>query len=291
MSALRLTLINTTAKPDKPTGIGKTNHPKLVGQIVVFLPGIILAAIENLHDFLRPYIVPPNVGYVSIGAFFPRESQNPEPQTSKPPWNMALHHNTPFRCVWQLCIITLDRKGQCHLYGKDIGKAAAINLRCQVNGKLAWSTDGPNPVTWWVWKNAGICVDGPEISSLPFDVDTRSLVDFVYNNMQTYWRHRIKRNKKYAWLAGLLPGKYIDWEVQWCISGMLRQYYTWTENGIIGKTAACEYALPRMPSEWHKIVKEAISIRKGSDVRYYTSRKQRIGATIKCMEYLLERLT
>ncbi|KOP78618.1 hypothetical protein AMS59_12360 [Lysinibacillus sp. FJAT-14745] len=176
----------------------------------------------------------------------------------------------------------------CYLLVEDIGKKQSEVKGClNVNeGKTNWSNDNINPITWWILKNKGITVLGPDIATYNFSVDERVLSDYVLENMNSYWSNRLKKIKKYK--AFLIPNKLVDLEVEWSITGVLRQFYTLQEYDIVSKVDACKYALHHLPEEFHNIVNEAISIREGSDIRYCNSKKQRIDDTIRCMDYILK---
>ena len=168
-------------------------------------------------------------------------------------------------------------------------KNGVIKKRLYTNdGKLKWGEEAANPITWWILKNKGITILGPEVTEFDMGVDEQTLADYCLSNMNSYWFNRINRNKKFKRIAWLIPNKVVDWEAQWSVSGMLRQYYTLSENSIISKVAACEYALHHLPKRWHNIINEAITIRTGENQRYYKSKKERINQTIEFMQFILD---
>ncbi|MGE8034055.1 aminoglycoside adenylyltransferase domain-containing protein [Lysinibacillus sp. NPDC093692] len=171
----------------------------------------------------------------------------------------------------------------------DVGKKQSEVKGClKVNeGKTNWGNDDINPITWWVLKNKGITVLGPDIATYNFSVDERVLVNYVLQNMNSYWANRLKTMEKYKTMAFVIPNKLVDEEVEWSITGMLRQFYTLTENDIVSKVDACKFAIHHLPEEFHKVINEAIAIREGSNIRYYNSKKQRIDDTVQCMAYIL----
>lgn len=172
---------------------------------------------------------------------------------------------------------------------RDVGKKQSEVKAClKVNeGKTNWCNDDINPITWWVLKNKGISVLGPDIATYNFSVDERVLADYVLQNMNSYWANRLQTMEKYKTMAFVIPNKLVDEEVEWSITGMLRQLYTLTENDIVSKVDACKFAIHHLPEEFHEIINEAISIREGSNIRYYNSKKQRIDDTVQCMTYIL----
>ena len=178
----------------------------------------------------------------------------------------------------------------CYLLWEDIGKKETQTKKClYINeGKIGWSNHVINQITWWLLRDKGICIIGPEITSFHFDVDENALADYVRTNMNTYWLNRMNKIAKFKRIAPLLPNKLVDREVQWCITGMLRQFYTLREHEIISKVDAGKYAINYMPERWRNIINEALSIREGLNIRYCDSKKQRINDTIQCMNYILD---
>ncbi|WP_445477432.1 aminoglycoside adenylyltransferase domain-containing protein [Lysinibacillus irui] len=177
----------------------------------------------------------------------------------------------------------------CYLLVEDVGKDESEIKNClYVNeGKIRWSNEGVNPITWWILKNKGITILGTSIDTYDFNVNDKILNDYILKNMNTYWASRLKARKRYQSMSILLPNKLIDLEVEWSITGMLRQFYTLQEREIVSKVEASKYALKKLPERWHNIIKDAISIREGSNIRYYKSKKQRINDMIQCMDYIL----
>ncbi|RTQ95083.1 aminoglycoside adenylyltransferase domain-containing protein [Lysinibacillus telephonicus] len=177
----------------------------------------------------------------------------------------------------------------CYLLWEDIGKKQTETKKClYVNeGKVGRSNHVINPITWWILRDKGISIIGPEIKSFHFDVNESDLVDYVLNNMNTYWLNRLNTIERFKRIAFLFPNNLVEREVQWSITGILRQFYTLRERGIISKVDAGKYALNYIPESWHAIIKEAISIREGLNIRYCDSKKQRINDTIQCMKYII----
>ncbi|MFJ5565729.1 aminoglycoside adenylyltransferase domain-containing protein [Lysinibacillus xylanilyticus] len=175
-----------------------------------------------------------------------------------------------------------------YLLVADVGKKQSEVKSClKVNeGKTKWGKYDINPITWWILKNKGITILGQDVATYSFSVDERVLGDYVLENMNSYWSNRLKKIKKYK--AFLIPNKLVDLEVEWSVTGILRQFYTLQEQAIVSKVDACKYALHHLPEEFHNIINEAISIREGSKIRYCNSKKQRIDDTIQCMTYILE---
>lgn len=182
------------------------------------------------------------------------------------------------------------RMDGCYLLWEDIGKKRPETKKClYVNeGKVGRGNHVINPITWWILRDKGISIIGPEITLFHFDVDESDLVDYVLKNMNTYWLNRLNTIERFKRIVFLLPNKLVDWEIQWSVTGILRQFYTLREHEIISKVDAGKYAINYMPESWHNIIKEAISIREGLNIRYCDSKKQRVNDIIQCMRYIID---
>jgi hypothetical protein len=144
-----------------------------------------------------------------------------------------------------------------YLLGSQLGKYAGEvenligfhdgNLRVHSNFEL-------NPITWWILKNHGIPLLGSDPRESLISIDSKTLVSWTQENMNTYWNNRARRPIR---LLALLT----DWGIQWSVLGILRQFYTLREKKIITKQRAGEYGLCVVPQHWHRIIREAINIR------------------------------
>ncbi|KMJ57267.1 hypothetical protein AB685_17880 [Bacillus sp. LL01] len=143
------------------------------------------------------------------------------------------------------------------------------------------------PVTWWLLKNKGITIMGPEAYDLPFAVTTEDLIAYVRKNMNEYWAQRIfaMEQKKEQLIA--YPVKHIETEMEWTVLGLLRQFYTSKEQGIISKLEAGEYGRRELDQKWHDLIQEAIHIRKGSPERKFTKNEERVNAIIDFAKELI----
>jgi hypothetical protein len=119
-----------------------------------------------------------------------------------------------------------------------------------------------NAITWWLLKNRGITLFGKAATSLDYSVDMDVLVADTLKNMNTYWVTYIRQLRRIAWL-------FSDYGIQWTVTGVLRQWYTLKERDITSKIGAGEYALKHLPEKWHRIVQEAINIRRGGRPSLY----------------------
>ncbi len=137
-----------------------------------------------------------------------------------------------------------------------------------------------NPVTWWILKKRGITVLGPPAETLPVSVDDDRLIRWMRGNLNSFWVGYIRRPKRIAVLL-------TDWGVEWTVLGVLRQFYTLREHDITSKTEAGQYALSCLPARWHRLIQEAIEIRKGGHRSLYRSRLGRALENFRFLQYII----
>ncbi|MGE5463089.1 MAG: aminoglycoside adenylyltransferase domain-containing protein [Syntrophothermus sp.] len=138
-----------------------------------------------------------------------------------------------------------------------------------------------NLVTWWELKHYGIPVVGDGPQSLPFTVDWELLLKSMKVNLNTYWRSWTTRPKRILIL-------YSDWGIQWAVTGVLRQFYSFRENTLTTKIKAARYALDHVPERWHPIIQEAINIRENRDRSLYRFRTTRMLEAVRFLKYMIQ---
>jgi hypothetical protein len=144
-----------------------------------------------------------------------------------------------------------------------------------------------NPITWWVLKNKGIKVLGPEIEDFQLDIQPLALTSYVLENMNTYWTNRVQMAEASFEQLIQLPTEQIDIEIEWTVLGLLRQFYTIKENDIVSKLDAGYYGITQLPMEWHNIIKEAMNIRKGEKEKVFNSERERLENAMRFSKYLI----
>jgi Domain of unknown function (DUF4111) len=137
-----------------------------------------------------------------------------------------------------------------------------------------------NAATWWLLKNRGLALVGPDPRTLDFIVDSRVLTAYMRHNLNTYWRRYTREPARMMWL-------FADYGIQWTVLGVLRQYYTFNENDIISKVGAGEYAVQRLPSRWHRLIQEAIDIRRRRNGSSYRFRIIRAVEALQFLTYVI----
>ncbi|SEB57894.1 aminoglycoside adenylyltransferase domain-containing protein [Paenibacillus sp. GP183] len=148
-----------------------------------------------------------------------------------------------------------------------------------------------NPVTWRVLKKYGICIYGQQ-KAFEYEISSDELVQYVFGNMNTYWVGWIERLEHQLSLTDISEPttleqiKQLDFAVEWCTLGMLRQYYSIKEYDVISKVAAGEYGLKLLPDRWHGLIREAIAIKRLECTREYYSYLDRLRDLIELLRLI-----
>jgi hypothetical protein len=137
-------------------------------------------------------------------------------------------------------------------------------------------------ITWWELKNYGIPVVGPDPRSFPFTVDWNLLVERMRENLNSYWAAWTRQPRRILML-------YSDWGIQWAVTGILRQFYTFQENTITTKLMAARYGLGCLPPRWHPIIQEAINIRNQEGKSLFPFRTTRLGNAVRFLRFVIDR--
>ncbi|RIW31966.1 DUF4111 domain-containing protein [Bacillus salacetis] len=145
-----------------------------------------------------------------------------------------------------------------------------------------------NPVTWWLLKEKGITILGPDIKEKQFIADADNLRSYVMENMNSYWGVRVNNAASSIEELVQMPAREIDEEIEWTVLGLLRQYYTLNESGVISKSASGEYGVSVLPTEYHRIIREDINIRTRKGTSAYESNKQKIEESLRLSKFIIE---
>jgi len=76
--------------------------------------------------------------------------------------------------------------------------------------------------------------------------------------------------------------------IEWGVLGVSRIYYTFKERDITSKIGAGEYALRTVPHRWHKIINEAMRLRKRNKKSCYKSIFQRRKYALDYIEFIMQ---
>jgi hypothetical protein len=112
-------------------------------------------------------------------------------------------------------------------------------------------------------------------------VDWNALITQMKENLNSYWAGWARHPARMIML-------YSDWGIQWAITGILRQFYTFRENTITTKVKAAEYALGCLPARWHPLIQEAINIRRKNKRSAYRSKLFRAWEAIHFLKFIIQ---
>ncbi|MBP1994100.1 nucleotidyltransferase domain-containing protein [Paenibacillus eucommiae] len=146
-----------------------------------------------------------------------------------------------------------------------------------------------NPVTWWVLKHHGIRAYGLNIS-FSYEISKETLIDYVMANMNSYWKNWVERLERRLREPDLseqtIKAAELDYAVEWCVLGMLRQLYTIKEHGVTSKTGAGTYGMNLLSDRWHGLIREAIAIKRCQVERVYDSQVKRLNDLVELLSYI-----
>lgn len=163
-----------------------------------------------------------------------------------------------------------------YLLKSDIGKSQneISRLLTYYDKKIHTNGYGAdiNPVTWWTIKYYNLQVYG-STEALDYEIGVETLLNYIIDNLNSYWVGWIERLEEQLKVAHEIElnmnSKQLDEVVEWCTLGMLRQLYTLKEHDIKSKVEAGHYGLSIVPEQWHKLIYEAINIKRLLPERYY----------------------
>ncbi|WP_214627221.1 nucleotidyltransferase domain-containing protein [Paenibacillus agaridevorans] len=172
--------------------------------------------------------------------------------------------------------------------GKSVGEIPPVPT--YFDRKMQSDGDGDlNPITWWLLQRHGICVHGQRLS-FDFEISSEALIQYVIENMNSYWAAWIARLEQNLHSSDMnehtVPVEQLDFAVEWCTLGMLRQFYTIREHGVTSKIAAGEYGLTQLPERWHGLIREAIAIKRREDARQYASQLKRLHDLVELLRLI-----
>jgi hypothetical protein len=180
--------------------------------------------------------------------------------------------------------ITLDSQ---YISVDNIGKSEANTqpFYSYHENKISLGKHNAHAVTWFSLKNHGITVTGMPVTDLDIAATADDIKSYVKGNVNSYWKNWLDTARKPFTQKSL--SALTSWSIEWCVCGLTRMYFTMMEGDIASKGKAVEYGLAYLPESTHKILKEALRIRKGENGRIYNSRFIRRKDMIGYMDYLI----
>jgi predicted nucleotidyltransferase len=137
-----------------------------------------------------------------------------------------------------------------------------------------------NAVTWWILKNNGICLLGPERSALPIETEWKEVLKAMDYNLHTYWAGK-------AATADLFLS---DYWVMSCVATLCRILTAIEEGKIIAKSPALIHWRDRLPMNFRLLIDEAWRIRHDPSLpSLFPSPTERMSETLAFIQYGRER--
>jgi Aminoglycoside adenylyltransferase, C-terminal domain/Nucleotidyltransferase domain len=240
-----------------------------------WIDGIYLTGSITLNDF---YSNKSDIDFLVLCKKFPES--NTITQLKKIHHSILRRYNKP------------DLSG-CYLTTESmsIENPESINVLSYHEGALRSTNFEMAPVSFAELKSNSITVFGKDAATLSFSSDIGSLNNFLYHNINSYWKNwitaysNILRKKILLFLFPRLT--------EWSVLGVARQLYTLQTGKIVSKTDAGYYCLQHVPVEFHSIIQQAIEIRKDNRtyplVKSYAIKPSvmRMQQTIECVNYII----
>jgi hypothetical protein len=122
------------------------------------------------------------------------------------------------------------------------------------------SSSTPDPVTWHTLTRYGAACLGPSPSDLDIWAHQLGLATWTVGNLEIYWRRWRARASRLLSPFGVFSLS--PYATVWGVTGVSRLHYTLATGDICSKDAAGRYALAAFPEQWHRVVQEALRIRR-----------------------------
>lgn len=123
-------------------------------------------------------------------------------------------------------------------------------------GRIA--DDQPTVIEWGTLRTSQPMRGEPVTDSWH---DAQAMREHSRQNLIDYWQEKWLRQQR-----GRTPRAAMslsDWGVHWGVLGVARLHYSVATGDVTSKSNGGEYALETFDSRWHRIVREALRIRRG----------------------------
>lgn len=132
-----------------------------------------------------------------------------------------------------------------------------------------------NPVTWRTLAQQGGACRGPVPAGLAIWDDPSRLRAWTDDNLDSYWRRLLNRSARLYTPSGLAG--ITAWACAWYVLGVSRLHYTLATGDIASKERGGLYALETFPHRWHRVIEEALRIRRAQSRSLYRTPLSRRG--------------
>ena len=122
-----------------------------------------------------------------------------------------------------------------------------------------------SPVTWHTVASCGVRCRGPEPADLAIWTDSAALHSWTLNNFDSYWRPLMRRARRFPDPWSLTA--FTSYGAVWVVLSVCRLHYTLATGNICSKEEAGCYGLRTFPEQWHRVLNEALRIRRADRAR------------------------
>ncbi|MFF2554786.1 aminoglycoside adenylyltransferase domain-containing protein [Nocardia sp. NPDC058058] len=142
------------------------------------------------------------------------------------------------------------------------GPTSAIGRPTVLEGQMQSKSPASqqSPVTWHTLAEHGVALRGPAIDDLGIWTDPAALAAWQNRNLDAYWATGLSRAARLISKPGL--GLLSDFGTVWTVTGISRLHYTLATGKITSKDGAARHALDTFPIRWHRIINEALRLRR-----------------------------
>jgi hypothetical protein len=122
-----------------------------------------------------------------------------------------------------------------------------------------------DPVTWHTVARHGIPCRGPEPAAFAIWADRAALASWTLDNFDSYWRPLLRRARRLSdpWVLTA----FTSYGAVWIVLGVCRLHYTLATGEIGSKEEAGGYGLRTFSRQWHRVLDEALRIRRADRAR------------------------
>ncbi|AFU02054.1 aminoglycoside adenylyltransferase domain-containing protein [Nocardia brasiliensis] len=145
------------------------------------------------------------------------------------------------------------------------GPDAATGRPSILEGKFQPCGTHQTPVTWHTLAGHGVTLRGPDSTELDIWTDAAALAAWQNTNLDEYWAPGLAAGARLASKHGL--GLLTDYGTIWTVTGIARLHYTIVTGAITSKDGAGRHARQYFPDRWHRVIDEALRLRRNDSRR------------------------
>jgi hypothetical protein len=140
-------------------------------------------------------------------------------------------------------------------------------------------------VAWHELARHGLTVTGPPVEELGIWTSQDRLLEFTRGNLDGYWRANAEA------LAAMPAEGAAEPACCWCVLGVARLHHLLATGAMTTKSAAGRWGLGYYSDRFHRVLREALRIRKGGADEYADDPAARGRDTAAFTAYVVERGT